>query len=55
MRHLDHDGLEVYRVARELSREINRVIRKARFKRERRDLVSQVLRDGIGAAEYVRR
>jgi four helix bundle protein len=44
MRGLDHEGLDVYRIARELSREINRVMRKARHKRERRDLVNQVLR-----------
>jgi four helix bundle protein len=44
MQRLDHERLEVYQVARELSREINRVIKRARYKRERRDLVDQVLR-----------
>lgn len=44
MHGLDHERLEVYQVARELSREINRVMKKARLKRERRDLVNQVLR-----------
>jgi four helix bundle protein len=44
MHGLDHERLEVYQVARELSREINRVTKKVRYKRERRDLVDQVLR-----------
>jgi len=41
---LDHERLEVYQVARQLSRETNRLLNKARRKRERGDLRNQVFR-----------
>ncbi|MGQ0561019.1 MAG: four helix bundle protein, partial [Gemmatimonadota bacterium] len=44
MQVLDHEKLEVYQVARELSREVNRLTKKARFKNTRRDLVDQTQR-----------
>ena len=44
MRVLDHERLDVYRVARELNREVHRLTRKARFKAERRDVIRQVYR-----------
>ena len=44
MQVLDHEKLDVYRVARELSREVCRLTKKARRKRERRDMVDQVNR-----------
>jgi four helix bundle protein len=44
MQTLDHERLEVYQVARQLSRDVNRLILKARRRRERGDLRDQVLR-----------
>ncbi len=44
MQVLDHERLEVYQVARELSREVNRVIKKVRRRRERDDILDQVFR-----------
>ena len=44
MQVLDHEKLDVYQVARELSREINRLLNKARKKIGRRDIVDQVNR-----------
>ncbi len=44
MQILDHERLDVYQVARELSREVNRVTAKARKKSERRDLLNQIFR-----------
>jgi hypothetical protein len=41
---LDHEKLDVYRVARELSREVCRLTKKARRKRECRDMIDQVNR-----------
>ncbi|MGQ0815346.1 MAG: four helix bundle protein [Gemmatimonadota bacterium] len=44
MQVLDHEKLEVYQVARELSREVYRLIKKARNKHQRADLVDQTNR-----------
>ena len=41
---LDHEKLDVYLVARQLCRESNRLITKARKKHQRRDIVDQVHR-----------
>ena len=41
---LDHEKLDVYLVARELSRESNRLIAKTRKKQQRRDILDQVFR-----------
>ena len=44
MQVLDHERLEVYQVARELSREVNRVVKKIRHRRDREDLLDQAFR-----------
>ena len=41
---LDHERLDVYRLARELSREVGRLMKKARYTQERPDMVDQVNR-----------
>jgi hypothetical protein len=41
---LDHERLEVYQVARELSRESTRLTTKARKRRNRSDLIDQAFR-----------
>ena len=47
MRTLDHEKLDVYQVARELSREAGRLISKARRKPYPGDIVSQAYRSSI--------
>ncbi|MGQ0814443.1 MAG: four helix bundle protein [Gemmatimonadota bacterium] len=44
MQLLDHERLEVYQVARELSREVYRLIKKARNRCDRLDLIDQINR-----------
>jgi len=41
---LDHEGLDAYQTARELSREVNRITMKARRRLERRDILNQIHR-----------
>jgi four helix bundle protein len=50
MHALDHEKLDVYRVARELSREINRLINKAHKKPSRRDIIDQIRRAVLSIA-----
>jgi four helix bundle protein len=44
MQVLDHEKLDVYQIARQLSRESTRLTNKARKRRERRDLLDQAFR-----------
>ena len=44
MKVLDHEKLDVYKVARELSREVYRLTRKVRPRHDRGDLLNQVFR-----------
>jgi four helix bundle protein len=44
MQVLDHEKLDVYQIARQLSRESTRLTNKARKRRERRDLLDQTFR-----------
>jgi four helix bundle protein len=44
MQVLDHERLEVYQLSRELTREVHRLIKKSRFRREDASIVDQVNR-----------